>query len=143
VISEATPGVTRLERLPAQEVPLAEFESLGRGDVLFVDTTHTVKLAGDVNFIVLDVLPLLAPGVVVHVHDVFLPREYPRAWLEDLGLIWSEQYLLQAFLAMNSGYEVLLSANALAAERPDVLGAAVSSWRLRGLPGAFWIRRTG
>ncbi len=143
VVSEHTPGVSRLERVRAQEVPLAEFEALGRGDILFVDTTHTVKLAGDVNFIVLDVLPLLAPGVAVHIHDVFLPREYPRAWIEDLGLIWTEQYLLQAFLAMNSSYEVLLSANALAAEHPDVLGAAVRSWPLRGLPGAFWIQRTG
>ena len=143
VVSRSTPGVARLEPVPAQEVPLAEFESLGAGDMLFVDTTHTVKLGSDVNFIVLEVLPLLAPGVVVHLHDVFLPREYPRPWVEDLGLIWTEQYLLQAFLAMNHGYEVLLSVNALAGEHPDVLAAAVGSWELRGLPGAFWIRRTG
>ena len=143
VVSAATPGVARLEPVPAQQVPLADFEALGAGDVLFVDTTHTVKLGSDVNFIVLDVLPLLKPGVVVHFHDVFLPREYPRAWVEDLGLVWAEQYLLQAFLAMNPGYELLLSANALAAERPDVLGAVVRSWPLRGMPGAFWIRRTG
>lgn len=142
VISHSTPGVARLERLPAQEVPIAEFEALGANDVLFVDTTHTVKLGSDVNFVVLEVLPLLAPGVVVHVHDVFLPREYPRPWVEDLGLIWSEQYLLQAFLAMNPGYQVLLSANALASEHPDVLAGLVRSWELRGLPGAFWIRRT-
>ena len=143
VVSAATPGVARLEPVPAQHVPLAEFQALEAGDVLFVDTTHTVKLGGDVNFVVLDVLPLLAPGVVVHFHDVFLPREYPRVWVEDLGLVWAEQYLLQAFLAMNPGYEVLLSANALATERPDVLGPAVRSWRLCGMPGAFWIRRTG
>ena len=141
VVSAGTPGVTRLESVPAQEVPLAEFESLEAGDVLFVDTTHTVKVGSDVNFVVLDVLPTLAPGVVVHFHDVFLPREYPRAWIEDLGLIWAEQYLLQAFLSMNPGYEVLLSAGALADEHPDVLAAAVRSWPLRGMPGAFWIQR--
>ena len=142
VVSAATPGVARLEPVPAQSVPLAEFEALEAGDVLFVDTTHTVKVGSDVNFVVLDVLPLLQPGVVVHFHDVFLPNEYPRAWVEDLGLVWAEQYLLQAFLAMNPGYEVLLSANALAAGHPDVLAAAVRSWRLRGMPGAFWIRRS-
>ncbi len=48
------------------------------GDILFVDTTHTVKLGSDVNFIILDVLPRLAPGVIVHFHDIFLPFEYPR-----------------------------------------------------------------
>ena len=143
VVSADTPGVARLEPVPAQEVPLAEFQALAAGDVLFVDTTHTVKVGSDVNFVVLDVLPLLARGVVVHFHDVFLPREYPRTWVEDLGLVWAEQYLLQAFLAMNPGYEVLLSAGALAEEHPDVLGAAVRSWRLRGMPGSFWIRRTG
>ena len=142
VVSASTPGVARLEPVPAQRVPLAEFEALEAGDVLFVDTTHTVKLGSDVNFIVLDVLPLLQPGVVVHFHDVFLPREYPRAWVEDLGLVWAEQYLLQAFLAMNPCYEVLLAANALAAGHPDVLAGAVRSWRLRGMPGAFWIRRS-
>ena len=141
VVSAATPGIARLELLPAQQVPLAEFEALQAGDVLFVDTTHTVKLGSDVNFVVLEVLPLLAPGVVVHFHDIFLPGEYPRPWVEDLGLAWAEQYLLQAFLAMNPGYEVLLSASALAAEHPDVLAGAVGSWRLRGIPGAFWIRR--
>jgi hypothetical protein len=135
--------VSRLEPVPAQEVPLAEFGSLGPGDVLFVDTTHTVKVGSDVNFVVLDVLPLLARGVVVHFHDVFLPREYPRTWIEDLGLVWAEQYLLQAFLAMNSGYEVLLSTGALADEHPEVLAPLVRSWPLRGLPGSFWIRRTG
>ena len=142
VVSAATPGVARLEPVSAQMTPFAEFQALEAGDVLFVDTTHTVKLGSDVNFVVLEVLPLLAPGVVVHFHDVFLPREYPRVWVEDLGLVWAEQYLLQAFLAMNSGYEVLMSVNALAAEHPDVLGGAIRSWRLRGMPGAFWIRRT-
>jgi len=141
VVSAATPGVARLEPVSAQMTPFAEFQALEAGDVLFVDTTHTVKLGSDVNFVVLEVLPLLAPGVVVHFHDVFLPREYPRVWVEDLGLVWAEQYLLQAFLAMNSGYEVLMSVNALAAEHPDVLGGAIRSWRLRGMPGAFWIRR--
>src|SRR3954452_12289297 len=80
------PGLSRLERLIAQDVPLETFEELEAGDFLFVDTTHTVKIGSDVNFIVLEVLPRLAPGVVVHLHDIFLPYEYPRSWLEDHGL---------------------------------------------------------
>ena len=79
------PSAARLHRLRAQDVPPGAFARLGAGDVLFVDTTHTVKLGSDVNFIVLDVLPRLAPGVTVHFHDIFLPYEYPRGWLEDTG----------------------------------------------------------
>jgi hypothetical protein len=76
---------TRLpvRRVPATEVPRETLLDLQAGDVLFVDTTHTVKTGGDVNRIILDYMPLLAPGVIVHFHDIFLPYEYPREWSEE------------------------------------------------------------
>ena len=137
------PGVARLERVPAQDVPLSVFESLHAGDVLFVDTTHTVKLASDVNFVVLEVLPRLADGVVVHLHDIFLPYEYPRTWLEDFGLYWTEQYLVQAFLALNGGYEVLAAVHALQRQRPEAMRALLPAVVGERVGGAFWLRRTG
>jgi hypothetical protein len=141
VAPPGTPGVTRFRQEPAEGLPIEWFEQLGAGDVLFVDTTHTVKVGSDVNRIVLDVLPALRPGVIVHFHDVFLPYEYPRAWAEDYGLYWSEQYLLQAFLSGNPAWEVLCPLHALAREDEARLRAA-----LPGAPagigcGAFWIRR--
>jgi Methyltransferase domain len=143
VVGDELPGLTRLERIGAQGVPLQTFETLEAGDILFVDTTHTVKVGSDVNFIVLEVLPRLAPGVVVHLHDIFLPYEYPRQWLEDYGLYWTEQYLVQAFLQCNSGYEVLAALHALQRDRRDamaeLLSPAVADWP----GGAFWMRRTG
>ena len=142
LVGDDLPGLRRLHRVHAQEAPLGVFEALGEGDVLFVDTTHTVKVGSDVNFIVLEVLPRLAPGVVVHVHDVFLPREYPAGWLRDYGLYWAEQYLLQAFLAMNPGYEVLLADSALSDLRGDDLRARLPA-RVPLGGSAFWIRRTG
>src|SRR5689334_10545234 len=66
VVDEGLAGLTRLERIGAQQVPLSTFETLEPGDVLFVDTTHTVKVGSDVNFIVLEVLPRLREGVYVH-----------------------------------------------------------------------------
>ncbi|HEX5984463.1 MAG TPA: class I SAM-dependent methyltransferase [Solirubrobacterales bacterium] len=145
VIGDAPPSPSRLEPVSAVDVPLQEFRKLEAGDVLFVDTTHTVKLGSDVNYIVLDVLPALAPGVIVHFHDVFLPWEYPRVWLEEMGYYWSEQYLLQAFLAFNDEFEVLIPAHAVAREHPERLAAAVPTFspppgRLVG-PAAFWISR--
>src|SRR6266487_4338988 len=114
VAGPETAGIDCFEATQMQDVPLSVFDELGEGDMLVVDTTHVVKLGGDVNRVVLDVLPRLAPGVLVHFHDIFLPWEYPRVWLERFGLFWTEQYLLQAFLACNPGYEIVLALHALA-----------------------------
>ncbi|MEA2178665.1 MAG: hypothetical protein QOG77_1962 [Solirubrobacteraceae bacterium] len=140
VVTDDLPGLHALHRTPAQEVPFAIFETLEAGDVLFVDTTHTVKLGSDVNHIVLEVLPRLKPGVIVHVHDIFLPYEYPRFWPEKFGFHWAEQYLLHAFLAMNSSYEVLLSVPTLRRDRPgDVERVAPDAMHEAG--SSFWMRR--
>jgi hypothetical protein len=117
------------------------FDELESGDVLFVDTTHVVKLGSDVNHIVLQILPRLKPGVIVHVHDIFIPYEYPRQWPEKFGLFWNEQYLVHAFLAMNPGYEILFSVSALHRDRTDALRAMVPS-AIPGGGSGFWIRRT-
>jgi hypothetical protein len=137
------PGLASLQAVRAQDVPADVFTGLSAGDVLFVDTTHTVKLDSDVNRIVLDVLPALAPGVLVHVHDIFLPYEYPRPWPEESGFHWSEQYLLQAFLAGNAGFEVLAATYALCRDRPDAMARLAPTWRPGAEASAFWIRSTG
>jgi hypothetical protein len=142
VVAPELPGLTRLERTGAQDVPFEVFERLQSGDILFVDTTHTVKIGSDVNHILLEILPRLAPGVVVHLHDIFLPYEYPRVWLEDYGLYWGEQYLLQAFLAFNSGYEITAAVYALKRDRPAEMAALLPPGNWDGLGAAFWMRRT-
>jgi predicted O-methyltransferase YrrM len=123
------------------EVGPDAFAGLGDGDLLFIDSTHTVKLGGDVNRLVLDVLPSLAPGVIIHFHDIFLPFEYPREWLAEEGYYWAEQYLLQAFLAFNRSFEVLAAASLLAADHPDRIGELIPSFRPGVVPGALWLRR--
>jgi len=135
------PGLAALEPVAAQDVPADVFASLRAGDVLFVDTTHTVKVGSDVNRIVLDVMPALAPGVLVHVHDIFLPYEYPRRLAEESGLHWAEQYLLQAFLAGNRDFEVLAGAYALCRDRPEAMARLAPTWRPDAAASAFWIRR--
>lgn len=129
------PGTTgcdlaNVQPIAATDVPMHVFEELRERDVLFVDTSHTVKAGGDVNRIILDILPTLAPGVWVHFHDIFLPYEYPREWLTEKQLYWAEQYLLQAFLAFNEEFEVRLACHALA-----------RAGHLTGAPAAFWLQR--
>ncbi|MEV0674879.1 class I SAM-dependent methyltransferase [Actinosynnema sp. NPDC050436] len=130
-----------LLRSPVQDVPLDVYDDLGDGDVLFIDSTHVSKAGSDVNHLFFEVLPRLAPGVVVHVHDIFWPFEYPVGWLEE-GRGWTENYLLRAFLSYNSAFEVLLFASWLwTAERDFVrthLPHAVDQ-----SPGSIWLRKTG
>jgi hypothetical protein len=133
--------VARLHPVSATEVDLAEFARLRAGDFLFVDTTHTVKIGGDVNRLVLDVLPRLVPGVWVHFHDIFLPWEYPIEFFTELGFSWAEQYLLQAFLAFNPEFEIAFGTAALAREYPDEIRELIPRAATAVRPSAFWIRR--
>lgn len=136
-------GPDRVLRTPAQELPLETFLELGRGDLLFVDSSHAVKLGSDVNFLVLEVLPRLRPGVVVHFHDIFLPYEYRRAWYER-GMFLGEQYLLHAFLIDNPSYEVIFAAHAVVRVYRDRVTELIPSLGARSdhFPGAFWMLRT-
>ena len=98
--------VTLIERR-VQEVPLDAFAALGAGDVLFIDSSHVSKIGSDVNRLYFDVLPALAPGVLIHIHDVAGNLEYPREWFDE-GRAWNEQYLLRAFLMHNAAYRIEL-----------------------------------
>ncbi|MEU5882382.1 class I SAM-dependent methyltransferase [Spirillospora sp. NPDC047279] len=122
---------------PVQDVPLESYASLGAGDILFIDSTHVVKAGSDVVWLFLQVLPRLAAGVVVHVHDVFWPFEYPAAWLRE-GRDWTEDYLLHAFLAGNGDWEILLFSSWLWKEHHALIPASLKAEE----PGSIWLRRT-
>ena len=127
-------GVLKRHAGHPRELPSDAFTGLHERDVLFVDSSHVVKTGGDVPAIVLDVLPLLDRGVVVHFHDVLLPWEDRR--------MYTEQYLLQAFLAGNRDWEVLLGLYDLTKSQPDLVRRLVPSWRGETRPSAFWLHRT-
>jgi hypothetical protein len=132
---------SKVHGLAAENVGDQVFRDLGAGDVLFVDTSHTVRIGGDVIRIVCEGLPLLSPGVVVHFHDIFLPYQYPRAWFEENENYWAEQYLLQAFLAFNDDFEVLAGLQALARDRPVELRSLLPALRADSRPSSCWLRR--
>jgi predicted O-methyltransferase YrrM len=89
-----------------QSVALATFTDMSKGDLLFVDSSHTVKPGGDVNFLILEVLPRLQSGVIVHFHDIYLPYDYPRDTLRTY-LHGMETSILRAFLTFNDKVEIL------------------------------------
>ena len=131
-----------LSRTKAEQVLLEAFERLDANDIVFVDTTHVVNVGGDVDYLILDVLPRLSTGVLAHVHDIFLPYQYPRQWIEVEKRAYTEQHLLHAFLAFNDRFEVVFPAHAIARKYPERVRAVIPSFHDGVNPGAFWIRRS-
>lgn len=136
-------GVENVRVELVQDTPLELFTELSSGDILFIDTSHTVKTGNDVVWLFQEVLPRLAEGVVVHIHDVFVPGEYPKSWVMD-GWGWNETYLVRAFLAFNSAFEVLWSNQyMLKSHAEEVFGAFPDRDAYLSRGGAsLWLRRT-
>ncbi|MGH8094576.1 MAG: class I SAM-dependent methyltransferase [Chthoniobacterales bacterium] len=133
-------GLTSLLPSKVEDVDLSYFDCLDEGDCLFIDTSHVVRIGGDVNRIFLELLPRLNPGVMVHIHDIFLPFDYPRDWVVSRRRFWTEQYLLQAFLSYNSDFEVLVCNSYLNTYYPEELRTVFPTTSpKRG--GSLWMRR--
>jgi predicted O-methyltransferase YrrM len=134
-------GVSRVVAKPVEDVPVSLFTGLDANDVLFIDSSHILKVGGDVQYEFLEVLPRLRPGVLVHFHDIFLPAPYPREWVLKEHRPYNEQYLLQAFLVSNEEWEVLWASYFMHLFHKDLLKSAFSDYPFG--PASFWIRRRG
>jgi hypothetical protein len=110
----------RLITQKVQEVALSEFGSLERGDLLFIDSSHAIKPGGDVLYLYLEILPQLKPGVLIQIHDIYLPYLYQRNLLQTF-FQWNETALLHALLTNNQGLRILFSLSMLHYDAPDDL----------------------
>ena len=86
----------KLRRQVVEAVEKSVFQQLEADDLLFIDSSHVIRPQGDVLCEFLEILPTLKKGVIVHLHDVFTPRDYPKAWVVDRVRMWNEQYLMEA-----------------------------------------------
>jgi Methyltransferase domain len=137
------PGLSRLLPVKIQNAPFSEFQKLGRNDILFIDSSHVLKIDSDVQYEYLEILPRLNDGVLVHAHDIFLPAEYPKEWVLKNLKFYNEQYLFQAFLTFNNAYEVLWASHYMHLKYPERLKSAFPSYNIDKHipPGSFWVRR--
>lgn len=127
--------VTLIQRA-VQETEKRMYDQLGPNDVLFIDSTHVAKAGSDVIWLFLNIMPRLAPGVVVHIHDVFWPFEYPADWLQE-HRDWTEIYLLHAFLIGNKSWEIMLFPSWLWKCHPEIIPKRINGEQ----PGSIWLRR--
>ncbi|WP_201755537.1 class I SAM-dependent methyltransferase [Paenibacillus glycinis] len=122
-----------------QDTSLVVFEQLESGDVLFIDSTHVTKVDSDVNYLLFEVLPRLKSGVIIHLHDIFYPFEYPKEWILD-GRCWNELYILRAFLQNNSNYSIIYFQNMMEKKHSEIFK---QKWPLdisfHG--GSIWLRK--
>jgi len=121
-----------------EEIDVDFFSCLEANDILFIDSSHTVKFGSDVCYEFLEVLPTLRPGVWVHVHDIFFPHDYPAEWLLKRRLALNEQYLLEAFLSFNREFQVALANHWLTLDHSS---AARELWDGDAVSSSFWFYR--
>jgi predicted O-methyltransferase YrrM len=120
-----------------QDVELSTFQKLEEGDILFIDSTHIAQIDSDVTYLVLEVLPRLKKGVIIHIHDIAFPYNTP--YPQDLYIFgkkppdwpwfFNEAILLQAFLSHNEAYQIMASIPLLRHHDEGFLCRRVSNYR--------------
>ena len=133
-------GVT-VRRQLVEAVDKSVFQQLEAGDLLFIDSSHIIRPQGDVLCEFLEILPILKKGVVVHIHDVFTPRDYPSAWVVDKVRFWNEQYLMEALLCCNPHWKIIGAVNFLFHEHYEQLRAACPFLTRDREPSSFYIEK--
>lgn len=130
----------KVVRERVETVSLELFDPLERNDILFIDSSHVIRPWGDVLREFQEIVPGLASGVLIHVHDIFTPRDYPEHWLRGERRLWNEQYLVESFLAFNSRFEVLCASNWLKHHHFEEFARACPMMKQfpEHEPGAFW-----
>jgi predicted O-methyltransferase YrrM len=130
-----------------QDMPVSFFTSLEAGDILFIDSSHVLKLGSDVSYLLLEVLPQIRPGVFIHIHDIACSFEYPIEWYEE-GRAWNEAPALRAFLSFNHTFRILYFADFLVRFHRDALEAhmPIALRQPKSVPEgntsvSFWMRR--
>lgn len=142
-LADATDLDGRLMDGRVQDVDPAVFARLRAGDVVCIDSSHVVRADSDVHHLLLEVIPTLAPGVWIHIHDIFGFFSYPGRWLRT-GVAVNEGYMLRALLVGNAGLEVMVWNAALELDDPARWARLIG-----GLPdspvetGGVWLRTTG
>lgn len=130
-----------VNRTKVEEVDISFFSQLQENDILFIDSSHMIRPQGDVLFEYLELLPSLNKGVIVHVHDIFSPKNYPKEWLTDEVRFWNEQYLFEAFLSHNSAWRIIGALNYLHHNHYEQLKMIAPFLSPEREPGSFYIQR--
>lgn len=125
-----------------ENVSLDVFSKLEEGDILFIDSSHMVRPEGDVLYELLHILPHLASGVYIHIHDVFTPYLYPKDWLSNAVYFWNEQFFLESILVHSKEFKIIGSLYYLLKNHKEEMDQHFPMMKALGnQPGSFWIQK--
>ncbi len=138
-----TLGIT-IVREKVENVDKKLFSNLEAGDILFIDSSHMIRPQGDVLFEYLEILPILKSKVLIHVHDIFTPKDYLDEWVIRDMKLWNEQYLLEAFLSFNKEYRIIGALNYLKHHHFNEISARcpILANETHEEPCSFWLIKT-
>lgn len=128
----------QLIKKEAQKMDLTFFKQLHKNDILFIDSSHIVKIGSDVNHILFSILPSLNSGVYVHIHDIWFPWEYPEEIIFS-GRFYNELYAIRSFLQFNASFEIVYFSSYMEKNCADLYGEHRSFFRGSGV--SLWIKK--
>lgn len=137
----------KIIRKKVEDLNTSFFRQLAENDILFIDSSHMIRPQGDVLYEYLELLPILNKGVIIHIHDIFSPKDYPDEWVIDDIRFWNEQYLLEAFLSHNKEFRIIGATNFLMHNYYEEFSKKcpiLKQQKENGIdrePGSFWIIR--
>jgi hypothetical protein len=141
---KSIPSIHKIIERKVQDIDIEFFQQLNEGDILFIDSSHTVKIGSDVNYLILEVLPSLKKGVMIHFHDIFFPYlfPYPLFWIFENFAFWQEAVLLKAFLTNNNDFEIIYCSSYLNFKNPELLKSTFPLYdNGRHFPSSIWLRK--
>lgn len=126
-------------RKKVENLELEFFKSLQENDILFIDSSHIIRPQGDILFEYLEILPSLNKGVIIHIHDIFTPKDYLNEWFSEN--FWNEQYLLEAFLSFNKDFRIIGATNYLSHKYHQQFAEKCPIYKIQKgrEPGSFWM----
>ena len=131
---------TAVRESMVQNVKPEIFSTLQENDILLIDNSHVSKTGSDVNYLMTEVLPTLNKGVLIHIHDIFYPFEYPQEWLFDLRLNWNEIYTVHNFLLFNNAFEIVFFSDFMQQKLKEENYPGLPLF-LKDRPGSLWLRK--
>lgn len=131
---------TDVKQQLVQQVDPEIFTTLQENDILMIDNSHVSKTGSDVNYLMTEVLPLLNKGVIIHIHDILYPFEYPKEWLFRHKLNWNEIYTVHNFLLFNNTFEILFFSDYMHKELKAQYGDKMPLF-FKDQPSSLWIRK--
>jgi predicted O-methyltransferase YrrM len=123
-----------------QNTPVDTFRQLRENDILLIDNSHVSKVGSDVNYLMTEILPCLNKGVIVHIHDIFYPFEYPKDWIFEHKLNWNEIYMVHNFLLFNSQFKIIFFSDYVHQKYKQRIENKVPLF-YKGRPGSLWLQR--